>query len=239
MIVFFVIIATAISTALGGLFAMRIKDKSHLILGFSAGAVLGVALFGLIPESILLTAGTYDVQLVTLLVAAGFSSYMILDRYFSLHGHGEDNCDNKSHSGDLAASALVLHSFLDGFGIGLAFKVSTTIGIVVAISVLVHDFSDGINIVSMITKNKGNRKSAIRWLTAGALAPVVGVIVSNFLTVSEPILGLILSVFAGLFLYLSASELVPESHHRHPEIWTTISTILGMATILIAVSLAK
>lgn len=239
MIIFFIILATAISTTLGGLFAIKLKDKLHLILGFSAGAVLGVALFGLIPESIGLTDGTYNVQLVMLLVAIGFSIYMISDRFLSLHGHSDDKCDNPSHKGEFGASALVIHSFLDGLGIGLAFKISPTIGAVVAVAVLVHDFSDGINIVNMVIKNKGSQKTAMRWLITGSLAPAVGVAVTYFITVSKPVLGLILSVFAGLFLYLSASDLVPESHHRHPAIWTTVSTVIGMTVIFIAISLAR
>ena len=62
MTVLLIIIATTISTALGGLFAIKLKDKLHLILGFSAGAVLGVALFDLLPEAIDLTNGTYSIQ---------------------------------------------------------------------------------------------------------------------------------------------------------------------------------
>ena len=239
MIVLFIILATIISTTLGGLFAIKFKDKLHLILGFSAGAVLGVALFDLLPESIALTNGTYSVQIVTILIAAGFSVYMFVDRFFSLHGHDENDCHNPYHNGKLGAAALVFHSFLDGFGIGLAFKISPAIGWVVALAVLTHDFSDGINTVNMIVKNKGERKVALKWLAADALAPAVGVTVAYCLTVSESALGLILSVFVGLFLYISASDLVPESHHRHPAIWTTISTILGMVVIFIAVSLAK
>ena len=238
MIVTLIILATIISTTLGGLFAVKFKDKLHLILGFSAGAVLGVALFDLLPESIELTKGTYSVQIVTILIAAGFSVYMLVDRLFSLHRHDESDCDKPSHNGKLGAAALVFHSFLDGFGIGLAFKISPAIGWVVALAVLTHDFSDGINTVGMIIKNKGGRKTALKWLAADALAPAVGVIAAYFLTVSESSLGLILSVFVGLFLYISASDLVPESHHRHPAIWTTISTIFGMAIIFIAVSLA-
>lgn len=239
MTVLLIVIATMISTTLGGLFAIRLKDKLHLILGFSAGAVLGVALFDLLPESIELTSGTYGVQVVSILIAAGFSAYMILDRIFSLHSHDKHGCDNPSHGGKLGASALVFHSFLDGFGIGLAFKVSPTIGWVVALAVLAHDFSDGINTVNMIIKNKGGRKAALKWLMADALSPAIGVASAYFLTVSESTLGLLLSFFIGLFLYISASDLIPESHHRHPAIWTTISTIIGMAVILIAVSLAK
>ena len=239
MTVLLIILATIISTTLGGLFAIKLKDKLHLILGFSAGAVLGVALFDLLPESVELTSGTYSMQIVTILIAAGFSVYMMIDRLFSLHGHDADNCDNPSHGGRLGAAALVLHSSLDGIGIGLAFKVSPAIGWVVALAVLARDFSDGINTVNMIIKNKGNQKTALKWLVADALAPAVGVVVASFMVVSESMLGLLLSVFVGLFLYISASDLIPESHHRHPAIWTTISTIVGMIVIFVAVNLAK
>lgn len=238
MIVFIIILATIICTTLGGLFAIRFKDKLHLILGFSAGAVLGVALFDLLPEAIELTSGVYNVQTVSILIAVGFSIYMLIDRLLSLHGHDHDNCDNPSHDGKLGASALVFHSFLDGFGIGLAFKVSPTIGWVVALAVLAHDFSDGINTVNMIIKNKGNRKEALKWLAADALSPAVGVSLAFFITISESTLGLLLSVFIGLFLYISASDLIPESHHRHPALWTSISTIIGMAVIFTAVQFA-
>ena len=239
MIVLLIILATTISTVLGGLFAVRFKDKLHLILGLSAGAVLGVALFDLLPESISLTKDVYSVQTVAVLIAVGFSVYMLLDRLFSIHGHHEDGSGEASSQGRLGASALIFHSFLDGFGIGLAFKISPAIGWVVALAVLTHDFSDGINTVNMILKNEGGRNSALKWLVADALAPAVGVAAAYFLTVSGSTLGLILSVFVGFFLYISASDLVPESHHRHPAIWTTLSTIIGMATILLAVSLAK
>jgi len=239
MIVLLIILATTISTALGGLFAIKFKDKLHLILGLSAGAVLGVALFDLLPESIILTKDVYSVQTVTILIAAGFSVYMLLDRFFLIHGHHGEDSEDSSRKGKLGASALVFHSFLDGFAIGLAFKISPAIGWVVALAVLTHDFSDGINTVNMIIKNKGGRNAALKWLVADALAPAVGVAAAFYLTISGSVLGLILSVFVGFFLYISASDLVPESHHRHPAVWTTISTIIGMAVIFLAVSFAE
>ncbi len=235
MTVLLVVLATIISTALGGLFAIKFKDKLHLILGISAGSVLGVALFELLPESIELTQGVYSVQTVTILIAVGFSAYMLLDRFFAPHGHNVDDDGKSYRKGRLGASALIFHSFLDGLGIGLAFKISPAIGWVVAAAVLTHDFSDGVNTVNMIIKNKGGRKDALKWLAADALAPAFGVAATFFLTVSEPVLGLILSVFVGLFLYISASDLVPESHHRHPAVWTTVSTILGMALIFMVI----
>jgi len=234
-----IIFAAVISTALGGLFAIKFKDKLHLILGFGAGAILGVALFDLLPESIELSKNAYSLQTTALLIAVGFAIFMLIDRFFLLHGHSEDDCKNLAHRGKFGAIAIILHSFIDGFSIGIAFKISPAVGWVVAFAVLIHGFSDGINTVNMIIKSRGEKKSAIKWLVIDALAPAFGVIAAYLLTVSSTILGLILSVFVGLFLYISASDLIPESHHRHPAIWTTVSTIIGMAVIYIASNFAN
>ncbi|MCX5780544.1 MAG: ZIP family metal transporter [Firmicutes bacterium] len=239
MVIILVTLATIGATTLGGLFALRYKDHLHLILGFSAGAVLGVALFDLLPEALELTENTYDVRIVTILIAIGFAFYMVLDRFFSLHLHSKEGCENPGHGGKLGAAALTFHSFLDGLGIGLAFKVSAPVGWIVAAAVLSHDFSDGINTVNMILKNQGEKKSALKWLAADAVAPAIGVTSTYFLNITSASLGLVLSVFIGLFLYISASDLIPESHHKHPTMYTTFMTIIGMAVIFAAVYFAR
>lgn len=232
-------IAAFVSTLLGGLFALRAKDKLHLVLGFSAGAVVGVALFDLLPESLDLATKLYQTDTVTTLIAAGFVVFMILDRLLAIHRHGDDDhAENKKPNGFHGAITLAIHSFLDGFGIGLAFKVSPEVGLIVAAAVLAHDFSDGINTVNYILKNKGRSKTALAWLLIDALAPALGVISTYFFSVSEGVLGLILAIFCGFFLYIGASDLVPESHHRHPRALTTIMTILGMAIIYLVIHFA-
>ena len=233
--VYLIALATIISTFFGGLFAMRFRDKLHLILGFSAGAVMAVAFFDLLPEA--LVASGKDPSVVTVFVAVGFSLYLILDRFLSLHGHDCDNCENPSHSSKLGATALCFHSFLDGVGIGLAFKVSPAVGWIVAAAVLTHDFSDGINTVGLIIRGKQSGKP-LPWLVADALSPAVGVLATIFFTVSKSTLGLILAVFCGFFPYIGASDLIPESHHAHPTIWTTVMTILGIVVLYSAVQLA-
>lgn len=236
-----IIIATFCSTLLGGLFALKFKDRLHLILGFSAGAVIGVAFFDLIPEAIDLGSKLYPISAITSVVAGGFVAYMILDRFVILHGHTHDEEDthNHSHRGKLGAGSLSFHSFLDGMAIGLAFQVSAAVGAIVAVAVLVHDFSDGINTVNLILKNGGAKKEAFKWLVVDALAPVIGVLSTLFFTLPESTLGIILAIFSGFFLYIGASDLLPESHHSHPTKWTTVMTILGIAVLFIAIRLAN
>jgi zinc transporter ZupT len=234
-------IATFIFTFLGGLFALRFKDKLHLILGFSAGAVIGVAFFDLIPEAIELGKAMYSISTITGVVALGFVGYMVLDRFIVMHGHGDehDHAHGQTRRGKLGAGSLAIHSFLDGAAIGLAFQVSAAVGAIVTAAVLVHDFSDGINTVNLILKNRGNRKQAFRWLAVDALAPVIGVISTFFFQLPESGLGIVLAIFSGFFLYIGASDLLPESHHQHPTIWTTIMTILGLIVLYTAIRIAS
>jgi ZIP family zinc transporter len=234
-------IAAFVFTLLGGMFALRFKDKLHLILGFSAGAVIAVAFFDLIPEAIEL-GRIYDVSTITSVVAAGFILYMILDRFVILHSHSHEHNGEighqHTHRGTLGAGSLAVHSFLDGAAIGLAFQVSAAVGMIVTVAVLVHDFSDGINTVNLILKNHGNKMDAFRWLFIDAIAPILGILSTLFFTLSESTLGIILAAFAGFFLYIGASDLLPESHHNHPTRWTTFMTIVGVLVLFFAIRLA-
>ncbi|MFA6495197.1 MAG: ZIP family metal transporter [Candidatus Paceibacterota bacterium] len=241
MIIIFISIAAFASTFLGGLFALRFKDKLHLILGFSAGAVLGVAFFDLLPESIGLADGRYTIPAITALVAFGFAAYMVLDRLAILSCGVPDNHDDghgHHHRGTLGAASLSLHSFLDGAAIGLAFQVSSAVGAIVTVAVLVHDFSDGINTVNLVLKDEGEKRHAFRWLLVDAVAPVLGATSTLFFSVPGQALGVILALFTGFFLYIGASELLPESHHAHPTKLTTGMTLLGMAVLYIAIHIA-
>jgi zinc transporter ZupT len=230
--------AAVAATLLGGLFALRYQDKLHLILGFSAGAVLGVALFDLLPESFDLARKEYSAPTITLFVACGFFAFLFLNRVLLLHPEEEHGGHGHHRQGTLGAASLSLHSFLDGVGIGLAFKVSTTVGVVVAVAVVAHDFSDGINTVSVILKNRGQGIRALRWLLLDAVAPLLGVVSTSFFTLSDEQLGVVLSIFCGFFLYIGASDLLPESHHRHPKVLTGLMNIAGAAVIWLAIHFA-
>lgn len=235
--IFFIALAAAITTYLGGIFALRYKDKLHLILGFSAGAVLGVAFLDLLPEALELTEGVHDPSLITALVALGFLLFMILSNWVLVHPHSED-CDEPTHQGRFGAASLAIHSFLDGAAIGLAFQVSSAVGAVVAIAVLLHKFSDGINTVGLILKGKGKNSEAIRWLILSSIAPLLGVLIASAFALPAATLGIILALFCGFFIFLGASDLLPESHHHHAKAPVVLATIAGMLLMYFAISVS-
>jgi ZIP family zinc transporter len=230
--VLLVIIAAAafLCTLCGGLLALRLRDKLHLILGFSAGAVIGVAFFDLLPEALGFGAQSHTAGAILSWTAAGFLLYLVLDRVLSFHG-------DMATRGRFAAGVLCVHSLLDGVAIGVAFQASHSIGITVAIAVLTHDFSDGINAMNVVLKNRGGRNQGLRWLLLDATAPVIGIAATHFIQIPAASFGAGLALLAGFFLYIGASDLIPESYHAHPKFLTTGMTLAGAAALYAATTL--
>ena len=230
MLLTFIALAAFASTLTGGLLALRLRDKLHLVLGFSAGAVMGVAFFDLLPEAIGFGARYRGPADTLAWSALGFMFYLVLDRVLSFHGDTE-------HRGGFTALVLCIHSLLDGIAIGVAFQSSRAVGIIVAIAVLTHDFSDGINTMNVILKNHGVRTRAMRWLLLDAAAPVLGIASTRLFALPDDAFGLALALFGGFFLYIGASDLIPESYHAHPKFLTTAMTLLGATVLYLAVRL--
>jgi ZIP family zinc transporter len=88
---------TFLSTSLGGLLALRVRDRLHLLLGFSSGAILGVVLFDLLPE-VAERANDQQIDLATVLLftAAGFLVFFALERVTRLYSA----CEHE-HQGEL------------------------------------------------------------------------------------------------------------------------------------------
>src|SRR5271155_1860834 len=164
---------TLISTGLGGMAALRFRDRLHLLLGFSSGAVLGVALFDILPEVFALKDGASYVPFA----GVGFLAFFALERYTAMHRSREHVHLADSHEqelGTLSAAGLTFHSFLDGVAIGVGFQSSAKIGLLIALGIIVHDLREGLNTVTVVLAHGSARKRAIFWLAADMIAPVLG-----------------------------------------------------------------
>jgi ZIP family zinc transporter len=235
-------LCTCGATLGGGALALRLRDRLHLILGFSAGAVIALSFFDLLPEAIRIGGARIAPATVLAVAALGFFLYTVLDRLILLHAH-HDSAVGHLHSAPsprqwTAAASLSAHSFMDGLAIGAGFRASAAIGIVIAAAVLAHDFSDGMNTVNLVLKNGGTSRQALRWLVADALAPVFGAAAGLLLPLPGDSLSLILALFAGFFLYIGASDLLPESYHAYPKFLTTVMMLLGAGLLYLVVRIA-
>jgi len=229
-------ITTFFSTFAGGLFAIRHKDRLHRILGYTAGVILGVVAFDLLPE-IFKSLNDVHMDPVWSMAAlvVGFLLFHIIEKSILLHHSQEQEYGAHHHPHVGVASALALsgHSFLDGVGIGLGFQVNATIGLAVAIAVIAHDFSDGINTVSLMTVHRNNRQRTFKMLLLDASTPVLGAASTLLFHISDRTLILYLGFFVGFLLYIGASEILPEAHSEHSSYGTIAMTVLGVVFMFV------
>lgn len=227
---------TFISTFVGGLVGLKYRDHLHLILGFTAGVLLGVVSFDVLPE-IIRMVGSLHIDPIHPMIALvlGFLSFHILEKVLLIHHEHEHSYGEHKHPSVGVASALALsgHSFLDGVGIGLGFQVSPAIGILIGVAVIAHDFSDGLNTVSLALVNKNTPKRSLILLGIDAIAPIFGAMSTLLFTIPDNYLVLYLGFFAGFLLYIGASEILPEAHSEHSSLTTIGLTIVGTIFIFI------
>ncbi len=217
-------ILPVISTVAGGCAVYFWKKDLHPWLSLSGGVLLGVAFLDLLPEAMERghDAGV-DVAMILGVTLAAIVFFHLLDIVLGLHGHHEhereepaESCENRWHretAGWIRAGSMITHSLLDGVAIGGGFAADARLGVLVALAVVMHDFSDGMSTVTVLRHALGEkRRGILPLLAADALAPFVGAFVGMKIAPSVSALTFLLASFAGFFVFLSLSELLPQAH---------------------------
>ena len=218
-----------LTTTAGGMVALRMAHSLPTVIALSGGIVVAVALFDVLPEAIELLPD--DSSTLAALIGAGFLTFFLFERVLVLH-HRDDPAHARAHGqvGTMGALGLSAHSFIDGLAVGLAFGANTSTGVLVLVAVLAHDFADGLNTVSFVLSQSQDRRQAIRWLATDAIAPLLGATVGSLLNVSDATLGHLLAFYAGFFLYMGATDLLPEAHEHAS--WGRVGlTLFGFVAI--------
>lgn len=232
---------TFVSTLAGGLIGLKYKNRLHGFLGFTAGVLLGLVAFDLLPEIFeLVNKNNLGSASAMVALVCGFLVFHIVEKSILIHHSHESEYETHKHPhvGIASAVALIGHSFLDGFGIGLGFQISDSVGLAVAFAVIAHDFSDGLNTVSLMIINRNSTKRAAMFLLADAIAPILGALATLVFEVSDQALVLYLGFFAGFLLYIGASEILPEAHSKRSSYKTIALTVLGAVLMFVVTRFA-
>ncbi|MFM7495894.1 MAG: ZIP family metal transporter [Candidatus Nanopelagicus sp.] len=234
--------ATAVATATGGAIALRSRDRLHLVLGLSAGLLLGLVAFDLLPEVFEMSSTNFlGAPAVSVAIVGGFLLLHVYERFFGSHepaesDYGHDHKHSANLAGSVGALAMGIHVFLDGLALGVAFVIDEKLGIAVFVALLVHAFSDGLNTVSLLIKSGKWSRKAIWLLGVDSVARISGAAIGASLTVSSNLTAIYLAAFSGILIYLATSHILPEAHARHESRWTLISTLAGVAIMWALVS---
>ncbi len=234
--------ATPLIIALLPIFKIHISERVlHLMLGLSAGILGGVTFVDILPEAFGIAE---ELSLLSIYVPSGigfgFFIMLVIERYLlatkEIHGghfhiHGKPALD-PSH-GLMGISALTFHGFVDGFVIPVGFSAGPEVGIIVTTAVAIHQIPDSFAALSLALGSTENKRQAFFYVLATAADTPIGIAVGLLLVgLGNFMIPLGLGVAAGTFIYVSASDLVPELQHeaRSPLVvlWMALGFMLVM-----------
>ena len=200
----------AMSSALIGTFVVLkfsdwAKKNSILLIGFAAGVMLSIAFVHLLPESV-----EHDPHAI-IYAFVGFLAMFIIQHFIFFHPCHDDHCD--VHLGTLSTFGLSLHSFFDGIVISIGFGANAYIGLMTTIAIMLHKLPDGITITGILMHSKQTTKKILFYSLTVALFTPIGTLAGLFFAEQiAHLIGNFLAFTSGTFIYLAASDLIPETH---------------------------
>ncbi|MBI5574124.1 MAG: ZIP family metal transporter [Elusimicrobia bacterium] len=204
------------------------KRNSVYFISFAAGVMLATSFFHLIPEAIEISAN------IPTWVLCGFLIFYIIQNFLvTIHPCPDEHCE-VHQLGIMSFIGLSVHSLLDGIAIAVGFEVSSAIGLFTALAVILHEFPEGLITTGILIHTGEIRKKIWIYSLIVSLATPFGAIASLLMLKNLPpnILGILLAITAGSFIYLAAADLIPEIHKSNRKINSAI-LIFGIFLILI------
>ncbi|MBI3956002.1 ZIP family metal transporter [Candidatus Gottesmanbacteria bacterium] len=227
---------------LGGVLLLAIGTKirqaiTTSLLSFAAGAFIATSFTDLIPEAIDQFGSAHPVLLATM---TGLVTFFILERLLMRYGLRSDKHDHADHTETLPTLLILgdtIHNFLDGIVIAVAYVANPVLGLTTTLAVAAHELPQEIGDFSVLLNHGWSRGKVLLVNILQSLATVPGVVVGfaagNALTAHLPSF---LGAAGGIFLYLGASDLIPELHHRagHRHVLRVVVPLLAGITIVTA-----
>lgn len=212
---------------IGGLFSLIggfiLLWKSHLaqriittLVSFGAGAFLAAVFVDILPEALEQSSEPKQILLATL---SGFIIFFILERFIMRFIKGYHKSDIHSEHTESLPFLLILgdsiHNFLDGVVIAISYVANPVLGLTTTIAVAAHEIPQEIGDFSILLKLKWSKGRILAVNIFQSLLTIPGVLLGYYMgQFIEPSLPLFLGITAGIFLYISASDLIPELHHQ-------------------------
>lgn len=210
-------ILAGLATIVGGILPLYTKTRMRYLIGFVAGVLIATAFFEMIPE----------VQENALALGLGFFSLYVLEKVLMIHSCGEKEC--RVHRITLASVVGIgLDNFVDGAAIATGYLINPMLGLTIAIAVAIHELPQGFSTTVIMKKEKYKLPRIFLVLLVVAVLTPLGAFLSIYFP--EWMFKNILAFAAGTFVYVGASDLLPEAHKKF-NIRVILSVIIGASII--------
>ncbi len=232
------ILAGSAISLLGGALLLLTKTKRaravHLALPFGAGALLAAAFFDLLPESFKLG----DPRSMLTWALAGFTAFFVLERLASwFHHHHDHDTDIKhtnKHQGNLVMIGDLLHNMIDGVAIGAAFLVNPATGFVTTLAVSAHEIPKELGTFGILLSRGWHDKKVLLANVLTAAGTIIAATITFFVNSTYPIpQAELLAMTSGIFIYIAASDIIPDIHEQPRKLGTVQAVVLVMGIVLV------
>lgn len=248
-----IILATVLASVgslIGGLVLLSrrklAESVAHILTSFAAGALLGTALFDLLPEALEHAEEMGSGANIFLWVVIGVLSFYLLERgvhWFHYHRAKAQNVTHKRPTIALIMFGDSMHNFIDGVAIAITFLVNPSVGILTTLAIAAHEIPQEIGDFAVMLHEGLSRKKVLLFNIGSALLALLGAVLAY--TVGqriEAILPYALSLTSGFFLYIALASLIPEIHHEEKRgyaFWESFSLVLGVVVVWGAITLLE
>jgi len=202
--------------SLVGVFFLSLKEDSlkkyiSFFISLAIGALLGDAFIHMIPEAFESNLG---INISSFLIIVGILFFFVIEKFIHWHHHGEDTEDNHIHPvGKLVLFSDGFHNIIDGAIIGASFLINIPVGIATTLAVILHEIPQEIGDFAVLIHSGYTKRKALLYNFISALAAFLGLLfVFVFGNLFNNSIVWIVPIAAGGFIYIAASDLIPELH---------------------------
>lgn len=224
------------SIAMSGSFVILIPPRKFEklllpLISLAAGSLLGGAFFHMLPEGI----GVLPPRQVGMWLGAGFTSFLALEQFLQWHHSHRASSRTKRPVGLLILLGDGLHNFIGGLGIASTFLLNPAAGLAAWLAAVAHELPQELGDFGILVHSGWSPRSALCWNLISALTFPAGAILAWLIAGDLSLAGLILFA-SGNFIYIAASDLVPEikSHANPYEVGVSfVAFSIGMLVMLL------
>lgn len=222
----------------GGIVFLFSKNLSRTLekysIPFAAGVLITVSMLGLLPEAVdYFGEDAFVVALIAFLAAFLFDHVIL-----HLHHHNNGKAKSIESSVPLVILGDTIHNFIDGVAIAAGFMVAPGLGLITALSTLLHEVPHEISDFGILLRAKWPKKNILMVNIISSSVTIVGAFFVYFFAGEIGIIGKLLAVSAGLFLYLGASDFLPQISEDKKNIKRNIIPLIAGVVIMLVTLLA-
>lgn len=214
-------LATLAGVYLVRYFKEKVEKNILYFLSFAIGVILTNAFLNLLPQAAELNSRYFIWFLV------GFGLLFLFEHFLSIHSPYEKDHNLKT-VGITSTLGIGFHSLIDGIAIAAGFEVSYKIGLLTSLAVIFHELPEGIFTYTLLLLGNVAEKKRLFYSWLVTLATPAGALITYFLIrrFSLVNLGALLGLAGGTFIYIAASDLIPQTHRRSRHFWLHLAPLL-------------